>query len=169
MKPIENKSQEWYTPQSLLDTIYRIMEIDLDPASPAEPTVTARKHYTKKENGLLQPWHGNIFLNPPYGRDILPWIKKTVSEYETGEPKNIILLVPAKTDTYWFNHLVSRCACFCTIQRRLHFISGENPNSKQTGTFASVLVLLSKDKEIINRFTRHCSELGYCWQLTGVN
>lgn len=169
MIPIENKSPEWYTPKHILELIYRIMEIDLDPASPEEPTVNARKYYTKKENGLLQSWHGNIYLNPPYGREILPWIKKTVDEYEAGNIQNIILLLPAKTDTFWFNHLVSRCACFCTIQKRLHFISGDNPNTKQTGTFPSVLVLLSKDKEIISRFILNSKELGYCWQLTGDN
>lgn len=43
--------------------------IDLDPASCAEfnKNVQAAAFYTEKDNGLLLPWHGRVFLNPPGG------------------------------------------------------------------------------------------------------
>lgn len=163
MKPIANTEYEWYTPPHILELIYQIMPIDLDPASPAEPTVKADRHYTKKDNGLIRPWTGNIYLNPPYGKQIIPWIVKLCNEWENHRIRNAIILIPAKTDTKWFNHMIQHAACFCTIKGRLHFISPNNTQN-QTGTFASLLVLFSNDKEIIENFTKTFSELGYVWQ-----
>lgn len=155
---------EWYTPPNLLEQIYQVMEIDLDPASPVVPNVKAKNHYTKKENGLLHPWTGNIFLNPPYGREIIPWIHKLCNEWSDSHVKNAICLVPAKTDTKWFNILAERSVCFCTIRGRIKFVRTECGACKKTGTFSSVLVLLSSDEEIIEKFIDTFSPLGYCWR-----
>lgn len=81
MKAITPDDCEWYTPPEILDLIYQVMDIDLDPASPYPATVLARKHYTKEMDGLSKPWRGNVFLNPPYGREVSLWIDKLEHEW----------------------------------------------------------------------------------------
>jgi len=44
--------------------------IDLDPCScaRAQRTVKAKNWYCKKQNGLIQPWFGRVWCNPPGDR-----------------------------------------------------------------------------------------------------
>lgn len=89
----------WLTPPYILDALG---DFDLDPCSPVDrPWDTAKNHYTLKENGLLQPWHGRIWLNPPYGRSMTPWLEK-MANYEGGG----VSLVFARTETRNFQELI---------------------------------------------------------------
>jgi len=57
--------------------------IDLDPASNegAQKNVMASTFYTEKENGLNYEWHGNIWLNPPYGIGLAkPFMVKLITD-----------------------------------------------------------------------------------------
>lgn len=134
---------EFYTPQYILEKVYRCFPVDIDPCSPVNnPVVKANVHYTKEENGLNKPWIGNIFLNPPYGRFIIEWVKKFLSEWNAGNIHNAILLIPMKCDTKWFNLLAEQCSIMCTVKGRLQFT---NPTGKaKHGTFGSCLMLFSR-------------------------
>ena len=141
---------EYYTPPELLEKVYQVMPITLDPASPPLPTVRAEKYYTKEQNGLLQPWEGNVFLNPPYGRATHLWINKLVMEYKALRTQNCILLIHAKTDTQWFKKIAEISAEICCIEGRISFL---NPSGKTgKGTFPSLLILVSTNTEIRQRF-----------------
>lgn len=61
-------SPEHYTPAPYVEAArYVLGAIDLDPASSvsANATVRAKRFYAAADNGLAQPWHGRVFLNPP--------------------------------------------------------------------------------------------------------
>src|SRR5206468_3029517 len=68
-------SSLWSTPQALLQILYTVFGVfDLDPCSPTSDKrrapVRARLHFTPTDDGLNLPWHGRVFLNPPYGREL---------------------------------------------------------------------------------------------------
>lgn len=65
-------SPDWYTPSCFVESSRKVMgSIDVDPASDAEANqiVKAERFYDIQSNGLVQPWVGNVLLNPPGGSD----------------------------------------------------------------------------------------------------
>ena len=162
MKAITPDDCEWYTPPEILELIYQVMDIDLDPASPYPANVLARKHYHKGINGLTKPWSGNIYLNPPYGRDVAQWIQKLSAEYHSGRTKNAILLIHAKTDTRWFCTIADMAAEICAWRGRISFQSPDGKKGK--GTFPSLLILCSNDYAIRQKFHKTFSPYGTMWK-----
>ncbi|MGH2518658.1 MAG: DNA N-6-adenine-methyltransferase, partial [Chloroflexota bacterium] len=98
-------SPEWYTPDWLMRRITAFLGdgwYDPCPARQSKPLTT---------NGLSESWRGRaVYCNPPYGRDIPPWIIKAMTE----PLREIILLVPASTDTQWFAPLFAHTLLFIT-------------------------------------------------------
>jgi hypothetical protein len=46
--------------------------------------VKARVHFTPADDGLSLPWHGSVFANPPYGRELRRWVRKASFADECG-------------------------------------------------------------------------------------
>lgn len=162
MKVSSSDSCEWYTPPELLHLVYQVMSIDLDPCSPDVPTVDASNFFTKKDDGLLHDWFGNVFLNPPYGRGIGRWIEKLVSEYQSGKVLNAIVLIPGRTDTKWFAELVSHVDIACFITGRVSFIEPSGLR-RSGGMFPSIICFLSRDFGKMMTFTHVFSSIGSVW------
>jgi hypothetical protein len=66
---LSNENVESGTPPEVIAYARYVMgDIDLDPASSLfwnHHLVKAKRYFTKEEDGLVQPWSGRIFLNPP--------------------------------------------------------------------------------------------------------
>jgi phage N-6-adenine-methyltransferase len=75
-------SDDYYTPKWLFDALG--IEFDIDVASPPEgPWHTpCERFYTQADDGLSQPWHGTVWMNPPYSNP-KPWVAKWL-EHENG-------------------------------------------------------------------------------------
>jgi len=85
---------EWLTPPEILAALGHF---DLDPCAPIiRPWPTATNHYTIEDNGLIQPWEGRVWLNPPYGKYVWKWLDK-LSKHKSG-----IALIFARTGTINF-------------------------------------------------------------------
>lgn len=115
---------EWYTPKYIIDAARKTMgSIDLDPASSeiANRTVQATTFYTKEVNGLIQPWFGNVWLNPPYSKDLIRQFVSAVrnkwSEYDQA-----IILVNNATETRWFQELLNTASAVCFVDSRIKFL-----------------------------------------------
>jgi phage N-6-adenine-methyltransferase len=122
----------WSTPQALFDELDRVYQFTLDPCSTKE-NHKVYNFYTEKEDGLSKNWDGeNVFMNPPYGREIGKWIKKA-SESKNGI---VVCLLPARTDTKWFHDYIYGKAEIRFIKGRLKF-----GDSKNSAPFPSMIVI----------------------------
>jgi phage N-6-adenine-methyltransferase len=128
-----SKTSEWETPKSLFDQLNAKWHFTLDPCCTPRNAKCA-KYFTKAEDGLVQDWSGErVFMNPPYGRDIGKWMKKSYDEYVRGAL--VVCLVPARTDTKWW-HDYAKKGKVEFIRGRLKF--GRAANS---APFPSALVV----------------------------
>lgn len=117
---------EWYTPTHIVAAVVDVLgSIDLDPCADAGKGIPAANHYTVEDDGLVQPWRGRVYMNPPYGRDIVAWIEKLAEEFKYGNVKEAIALVPARVDTTWWRKLPHRE--WLAVSGRLAFSGHENP------------------------------------------
>lgn len=118
---------EWYTPERYLDLAREVLgEIDLDPASCAfaNETVKARLFFSEDDDGLTKPWHGRVWMNPPYSADlVLKFAEKFVGEYNDGNVTEGIVLVNNATETAWFASLVSAATAVCFPRGRIRYQS----------------------------------------------
>jgi DNA N-6-adenine-methyltransferase (Dam) len=131
----ETRSSEWYTPAVVFEALGE--RFDLDPASPGHdvvPWIPADVHYTQKEDGLIQPWFGFVWLNPIYGlRDgMMPWLEKFVLH------GNGICLLSNATYTSWWQYMADRSDAILFVSGYLNFISPIDPQPHGT-SFGSVL------------------------------
>lgn len=73
-----NVNNECFTPQWIFDQLD--LKFDLDVASPHTHThthVPASKFYTEQDDGLVQPWFGRVWMNPPFSKPT-PWVRRFV-------------------------------------------------------------------------------------------
>ena len=103
-----SKSIEWETPQAFFDALNRRFGFSLDVCATRE-TAKCPHFFDKSMNGLAQSWANHrCYMNPPYGREIGPWVEKARREAERGAL--VVGLLPARTDTAWFHEHVYRAA-----------------------------------------------------------
>ena len=130
-----SKSMEWETPQEFFDRLDREFHFTLDPCATVE-TAKCEKFYTKETDGLAQNWGGEtVFCNPPYGRAIKDWVKKS---YDESRKKKtiVVMLIPARTDTKYFHEYIYGKAEIRFVRGRLKFGGSEN-----SAPFPSMVVI----------------------------
>jgi site-specific DNA-methyltransferase (adenine-specific) len=116
-----SNSCEWETPQDFFDKLDQEFNFTLDPCAD-DLNHKCEKYYTEYQNGLKYSWGGErVFCNPPYGRKIVEWIKKSFVEVYAGKCELVVLLIPARTDTKWFHDYIYNKAEVRFIRGRLKF------------------------------------------------
>jgi len=126
-------NDEWLTPPNIIESLGKF---DLDPCAPINrPWDTAVKHYTIKENGLWQQWHGRVWLNPPYGRQTKLWLQKMVAH------NNGITLMFARTETnMFFSYVWDKCSALLFLKGRIHFHHIDGSQARANSGAPSVLL-----------------------------
>ena len=129
-----SNTPEWATPQAFFNELNNEFHFDLDIAA-NEENHKCDKYYTKETDGLAhqKDWIGTVWCNPPYGREIVNWVK-ACSEYRGGV---CVMLLPARTDTRWFHdYIYHKASEIRFIKGRLHF-----NESKEAAPFPSMVVV----------------------------
>lgn len=146
---------EWPTPPHVVSAVVETLgAIDLDPCASAAGRVPATTCYTAEDDGLSRPWIGRVYMNPPYGRVIGDWVQKLTGEFTTGNVTAFVALVPARTDTTWWQHFAG---CYvCLVRGRLTFGDAE-----AGAPFPSAAAYMGPDP---GAFIAVFSELGPVWK-----
>ncbi len=148
-------SAEWPTPPDVFAFLgAHFGPFDLDPASTDENR-KALHNFTPQIDGLSQPWHGRVWLNPPYGRtdsqgrSIGDWMRKAAQEAREGRAELVCALVPCRPDTAWYRDAVTSAALVRVWPGRIRF--GPNP-----APFPSAVVVFGTLP------ARHYAEISKC-------
>ena len=122
-------SDRWATPVDVYSKLDEEFKFNFDPCP-----------LDGKQNGLhslFVTWEGRrVFCNPPYGPGIGDWLKRGL------EAEVAVFLIPARTDTKWFHHIVlPKAKEIRFIKGRLKF--GDAVNS---APFPSMVVIFERTK-----------------------
>jgi hypothetical protein len=99
----------------------------------------AKMHYTIDDNGLLKPWQGRVWLNPPYGLVIGKWMARM------AEHKNGVALIFARTESeYWHKYVWPYASACLWLRTRLIFCDVKGKYASNRAPAPSVLVAYGK-------------------------
>lgn len=129
---------EWLTPPEIIWTLsegFNGEKFDLDPCAPIKrPWEMAKAHYTTEDNGMLKPWEGRVWCNPPY-KDAAEWLGRC------AEHGNAIAMVFARTETrMFFDHVWNSADAVLFLKGRVTFRHVDGSKPKFTGGGPSCLV-----------------------------
>jgi len=135
----QSQTDDWATPQAFFDKYNAYHSFDLDVAASSTNHKTERwfglDHPDEsRRNGLTADWDGkHVWCNPPYGRGIADWVKKA-AEHAYASKGEVVMLLPARTDTAWFHD-------YCTLHA-VEFIRGRLKFGQSTSAapFPSMVV-----------------------------
>lgn len=151
---------EYYTPQFIIESARQTLgDIDLDPASSATANriVGAKRIYTAEDDGLTQPWTGNVWMNHPFGRESNPkWIEKLVGSYKSGSVRNACCITFACTSERWFQSLFNHPMCFLSPRTNYYLADGTLKTGVTKGSVVTYLGNYQDD------FFKYFWSLGRC-------
>lgn len=129
---------DWQTPPKVLDCVHEMTAvIGLDPCA-GQDTDLAVVNYRDQDNGLALPWtkRGLVYVNPPYS-ELKLWVPKVVEESKADA--EIIMLIPARTETINFQLAMRWANSLCFVAGRLKYLDDGKP-SKHSAPFPSAVL-----------------------------
>ena len=146
----EITTDSWITPKWLLD---RLGPFDLDPcACDPQPWPCAADQWT--ESGLIRPWHGFVWCNPPYGSQLGAWLNRCALH------GNAIACVFARTETRaFFDNVWPFASALLFLRGRLTFYRPDGSKTRSGGNSGGPTVLIGYGAEAQRRLIK-ANDLG---------
>ena len=115
---------------------YALGDFDLDPCgAPGHPTASEVWTPETIGDGLSMPWHGRVWLNPPYGRTMGDWMR-ALAVHGQGTA-----LIFARTETTLFHEWVwPHASALLFMKGRVTFLTPGGERSKANSGAPSVLI-----------------------------
>jgi phage N-6-adenine-methyltransferase len=166
---------EYMTPASLRLVVNDVLEgfPDLDPATIRKNPIGARYFYTRKDNALARSWAQptpgavvrSVYLNPPYGLGIKPWMRAAEEMAELGV--RVLLLIPARCGSQWYARATDplgehACQVLCEIKGRVTY---ELPSGKPApfpARWPSAFLYWGPDRDVVARKLRSVGVVRLC-------
>lgn len=115
-----SETVEWGTPADMFEALDDMFGgFDLDACAAGAHIAKCPAFIGPEQDALKTAWGvpgSHVFLNPPYGREIGPFLKRAVEQSRGG--RLVVALIPCRTDTQWFTEWVMPHAA------QLYFIKG---------------------------------------------
>lgn len=125
----------WLTPLPLIRALGGAESFDLDPCG-MKGWPTARQSYCLPQDGLALPWHGRVWMNPPYTTgEVGKWLRR-LADHGNG-----LALIFARTETEAFQvHVFQRAHAILFVAGRLTFCQRDGRLAKSNAGAPSVLI-----------------------------
>lgn len=143
------RNDRWGTPLSIIravSTDLGLPRFDLDPCG-APGHDTATEVWTPEEigDGLSLPWHGRVWLNPPYGPTMPTWVERLIVHDGGG-----IALIPVSTGIKLWQDLILEFATAAHFWRhRIRFIREDAPDQMVSPTETALLAFTERDADAL--------------------
>lgn len=163
-------NNNYMTPVWLLEIARNVLGcVDLDPCTEKTANDTGlqvKKYFTIEDDGLHQPWGGNVFCNPPGGMhgsesSQLVWLRKCIKEHENNGCDVFFL----SFNLSLFQQIGMRnvdCGGFLGsfLSRRVNFERAESGvrASDNSPMHPNGCILISEDPIKMNRFSEEMSK-----------
>jgi phage N-6-adenine-methyltransferase len=133
-----SSSERWQTPPEVWNPIHAEFAFDLDAAADAQ---TARVPIFLSDALSSMAWPGRrIWLNPPYGRKLEPFVRRAALEAVPG--KIIVGLIPFRCRASWWHEaVIGRAREVRCIRKRVRFVRLDGSRGNFTGSCDSCLVI----------------------------
>lgn len=142
MTETANDQERWMTPPEVWEPLHAEFRFELDAAADAQ-TARLPRYLT---DSLEIDWPAQrIWMNPPYGRKLEPFVRKAAAEAAKG--KLVVALIPFRCRASWWHECVIgnafevRC-----VRKRVDFLRPDGSRGDFTGSCDSCIVIWNRAK-----------------------
>lgn len=145
--PSVGATDEWYTPRYLFDALQCRFDLDVSAPRGGPRHVPADSYLTVDDNALTHPWHGFVWMNPPFGgrNGLVPWLDRF---FQHG---NGIALTPDRTSAPWWQDAAERSDAMLLIRGKTRFERPDGSIGKSPGDGVTLWAAGDRAGMIIHR------------------
>ena len=132
-----DRKECWRTPPEVFGPLMAEFDFDLDAAANWENHLTP----AFMDDSLKGDWPGKrIWLNPPYGRKLEPFVRKAAEQADQG--KVVVALIPFRCRASWWHEaIIGRAAEVRCVRKRVKFMRPDGSRGDFTGSCDSCIVI----------------------------
>ena len=133
-------ADNWRTPPEIFAKLNAEFSFDLDAAADSSNALCPR-WIDEKANALAMNWPGHsVFLNPPYGSKIAPFVREACAQAAKG--KTVVALVPLRMRAAWFHeHVLGQADEVRAVRKRIIFLRPDGTPGDYTGSCDSMIIV----------------------------
>jgi site-specific DNA-methyltransferase (adenine-specific) len=130
--------ERWQTPPEIFEPLMEEFDFQVDAAA---DSVTKRCERFLTDALGPADWPGErIWLNPPYGRKLEPFVRRAAEEAAKG--KTVVALIPFRCRAAWWHESVlGRADEVRCVRKRVRFIRPDGTRGKSVGACDSCIVV----------------------------
>lgn len=132
--------ERWQTPPEIFEPLNEEFSFQVDAA--ADSVTTRCKRFLTDALGPNE-WPGaRIWLNPPYGRKLEPFVRRAADEADRGDKRTIVALIPFRCRAAWWHEcVIGRAAEVRCVRKRIRFVRPDGSRGKSVGACDSCIVV----------------------------